>query len=179
MARVSEKVLFAIATRYGILKGYYKLPPRFCHPIPPRKRCPLFELTLEDLLPHRPPSLYITEVLAVDETSAEVRCRVESWWPLQGEGGVQALLCVELAAQASGVCNGLERIRSRGLDSNKSGWLVAVKKADFGVAWLPLGRDVLVRVETSASFHNLREVACELSMDGERLATIILQLYQA
>lgn len=141
--------------------------------------CPLAELTLEDILPHRTPSLYVTEVLAVDEVSAAVRCRVEDWWPLRGKGGVQALLCVELAAQAAGVCNGLERVRSRGLDSDKSGWLVAVKRADFAVAWLPLGSDVVVRVATSASFHNLREVTCELSLDGEPLATIILQLYQA
>jgi len=130
-------------------------------------------------LPHRGRSLYVTEVLAVDGTRAEVRCLVAGWWPLQGEKGVHPLILIELSAQAAGVCNGWQRVQALGLDSNQMGWLVGVKKADFFLDAVPLGANVVVRVENCYSFQNLREVACELSIDSRRIATIILQLYQA
>ncbi|OQX06750.1 MAG: hypothetical protein BWK76_25775 [Desulfobulbaceae bacterium A2] len=140
---------------------------------------PLSDLTLEDLLPHRGRSLYVTEVLAVDGNQAEVSCRVADWWPLQQDHGVHPLILVELAAQAAGVCNGWQRVQTQGRGSDQMGWLVGVKRADFNGDVLPVGATVVVRAENSSSFQNLREVACELSLDGRLIATIVLQLYQA
>ena len=54
-------------------------------------------------------------------------------WPLTDARGAEALICVELAAQTAGVCNGWDRIQNRGVDSDQMGWLVAVKRADFFV----------------------------------------------
>ena len=139
----------------------------------------LSELTLEDLLPHRGNMLFIDEALEVESTHALTRSIVRESWPLASQRGVRPLILVELAAQAAGVCNGWERIQTQGLDSDQMGWLVAIKKADFFIDWLPFGSVVIARAENTYSFANLREVSCELRMNEKLIGTATLQLFQA
>ncbi len=139
----------------------------------------LSELTLEDLLPHRGNMLFIDEALEVDSTHALTRSIVRKTWPLSSQRGVRPLILVELAAQAAGVCNGWDRIHTQGLDSEQMGWLVAIKKADFFIDYLPFGSVVLARAENTYSFANLREVSCELWMEDELIGKTTLQLFQA
>lgn len=138
----------------------------------------LSDLTLEDLLPHRGRMLLIREIIEVDEEHAVTRCLVDDSWPLVSDDKVHTLILIELAAQTAGVCNGWDRIRNRGLDSEKTGWLVGIKQADFFTDNLPVGSAVLVRAENSYRFENLREVTCDLYMDKKKIATAVLQLFQ-
>ena len=140
---------------------------------------PLGDLRIEDLLPHRNGMLLVDEVLEVDSTRAVTRSRARDSWPLSGPVGVDPLILVELAAQAAGVCNGWDRIRTQGLDSNQMGWLVAVKKAEFHVETIPLGATVIARAENTYNFENLREVECELRVNGRPAGCATLQLFQA
>ncbi len=136
-------------------------------------------LTLEDLLPHRRPMLFIDEVLAVDTTSALTRSQVKDSWPLQVKGGVRPLILVELAAQTAGVCNGWDRIQTQGLDSNQMGWLVAIKKADFFINILPLEGEIIARAKNRYNFENLREIDCSLRLNEKLIGQATLQLFQA
>ena len=68
----------------------------------------LADLTIEDLLPHREGMLLIGEVLEVSATHAVTLSTVRPTWPLADAHGVESLICVELAAQTAGVCNGWE-----------------------------------------------------------------------
>jgi predicted hotdog family 3-hydroxylacyl-ACP dehydratase len=136
-------------------------------------------LTLEDLLPHRNGMLFVSEVLEVDSENARTLFRVEKSWPMADERGVHPLILVELAAQTAGVCHGWERIRTKGRDSNQMGWLVAIKKAEFFIDSLPFGGTVTGRTANTYSFENLREVTCELYMNGRLIGTATLQLFQA
>jgi len=149
------------------------------HPSSSLSMTSLNALTLDDLLPHRGRSLYVTEVLRVGALAAAVRCTVAPWWPFQVEGGVHPLILVELAAQAAGVCNGWDRIHTQGLDSNPMGWIVAVKKAEFFVSVLPLGESVIASSENTQNFGSLREVSCELRFNETLIGRVVLQLYQA
>jgi len=79
-------------------------------------------LSLLDILPHRDAMLLVAEILRVDSSQAEVRCTVESSWPMADAQGVPALILVELAAQSAGVCNGWDRIHTKGRESEKTGW---------------------------------------------------------
>lgn len=135
--------------------------------------------TIEDLLPHRGTMLLIDEVLEVDAVHAMTLSTVRPDWPLTDARGAESLICVELAAQTAGVCNGWERIRTRGVDSDRMGWLVAVKRADFFVDRLPLGGRIEARAENTLAFDKFREVASELHQDGRLVASVVLQLYQA
>jgi len=135
-------------------------------------------LTLEDILPHRGNMVLINNVLEADETHAVTESVMNVSFPLADKSGVQPLIMVELAAQTAGVCNGLDRIRTQGIDSNKMGWLVGVKRAQFYVHCLPLGSTVVTRSENSHNYENLREVSCVLHMDNTLVGEVTLQLFQ-
>ncbi|MBI5556875.1 MAG: hypothetical protein HY885_04505 [Deltaproteobacteria bacterium] len=139
----------------------------------------LADLTLEDLLPHRDGMLFVREVLEVDSRKARTLFVVDKSWPMADEHGVHPLILVELAAQTAGVCNGWDRIQTNGLDSNQMGWLVAIKKADFFIDFLPFGSIVTGTAENTYSFENLREVSCELHLNDQLIGQAILQLFQA
>jgi predicted hotdog family 3-hydroxylacyl-ACP dehydratase len=139
----------------------------------------LSEITLEDLLPHRSNMLFISEVLEVDRKHSLTICRVEKFWPMMEENGVLSLILVELAAQTAGVCNGWDRVQTKGLASERMGWLVGIKNAEFYTDYLPLGARILCRAENAYSFANLREVYCEQHLDKTLIGKMTLQLFQA
>lgn len=136
------------------------------------------DLTLLDLLPHRGAMLLVEDILEVDRSQAEVRCTVRPSWPMAEAGGVPALILVELAAQSAGVCNGWDRILAQGRDSEKTGWLVGIKKAEFHLDTLPYGAEIVCRAENIHNFNNLREVSCEQRWNGRLIGSMTLQLYQ-
>jgi predicted hotdog family 3-hydroxylacyl-ACP dehydratase len=137
------------------------------------------DLTLEDLLPHRGHMLFVEKVLEVDSKQALTLCRVKKSWPMADEAGVHPLILVELAAQTAGVCNGWDRIQTKGLDSDQMGWLVGVKKTEFLIDHLPFGCEILTRAVNSHSFEKLREVVCEQHMNNILICKSTLQLFQA
>ncbi len=136
------------------------------------------ELSLEDLLPHRGTMLFVDKVLEVDHKHALTICRVAAFWPMADKNGVSSLILVELAAQTAGVCNGWDRIQTKGRDSDPTGWLVGIKKAEFFVDALPYGSSIVCRAENINNFDNLREVFCEQHMDTKLIGRVTLQLFQ-
>lgn len=139
----------------------------------------LADLSLEDLLPHRAGMLLIGSVVSVDTARATTLSTVATDWPLTGPEGASSLLCIELAAQTAGVCNGWERIRTLGVDSNQMGWLVAVKRAEFHLPLLPLGAILRTEAENTFVFTSFRENAARVFLNETPVAEIILQVYQA
>jgi len=137
------------------------------------------ELSLEDLLPHRGAMMLVKEVLEVDCNHALTRCLVNRSWPMAGPRGVHPLILVEVAAQTAGVCNGWDRVRSKGLDSDKMGWLVGIKKAELSIDFLPFGAEIVSSADNSYNFDNLREVVCEQRMEDIVICRSTLQLFQA
>jgi predicted hotdog family 3-hydroxylacyl-ACP dehydratase len=140
---------------------------------------PTFDFTLEDLLPHRDAMLLVGEILTVEETKATTLCRVATTWPMAEEDSISSLILVEVAAQTAGVCNGWARMQKLGKDSDKMGWLVAVKRADFHVDHLPFGLEVRTEAENTMAFDNFREVTSHIYHEDSLLAEVVLQLYQA
>jgi len=143
------------------------------------KTTPFNDLSLEDLLPHRGRMLLIRDILEVDAAHAVTRSVVDASWPMVKGDGVHPLVLVELAAQTAGVCNGWDRIRIRGLDSNQMGWLVGIKKTDFFIDTLQVGSAVITRSENTYNFENLREVSCTMYLDDTLIGRATLQLFQA
>jgi predicted hotdog family 3-hydroxylacyl-ACP dehydratase len=139
----------------------------------------LSDLSLEDLLPHRSPMMLVEKVLEVDAEHAVTLCRVASSWPMADESGIHPLILIELAAQTAGVCNGWERVQTKGLESDKMGWLVGIKKAELFIDYLPIGGEIISSAENSFKFESLREVACLQHLDGKLIGIMTLQLFQA
>lgn len=136
-------------------------------------------LKLEDLLPHRGSMLLIDEVLDVDSTFALTSSAVRAAWPMAGAEGVPPLILIELAAQAAGVCNGWDRIQTKGVESDQMGYLVAIKRARFYLDDIPIDSVIVARAENTHNFENLREVFCALHLDDRLIGEVTLQLYQA
>lgn len=139
----------------------------------------LSDLSLADLLPHRGSMMLVTKILEVDAEHAVTLCRVASSWPMVDAGGVHPLILIELAAQTAGVCNGWGRVQTKGLDSDKMGWLVGIKKAELFVDYLPIGSEIISSAENSYKFESLREVSCLQHLDGKLIGAMTLQLFQA
>jgi len=143
------------------------------------KTITLSELTLEDLLPHRGHMLLVDQVLEVDCQHALTLCRVSPSWPMADDKGVDPLILIELAAQSAGVCNGWDRIQTKGIDSNQMGWLVGVKKTEIFIDTLPFGGEIITNAANNYNYENLREVCCEQRMDDKLIGRSTLQLFQA
>ena len=139
----------------------------------------LSDLTLEDLLPHRSKMLLVEEVLSVDNQQAKTLSRPQPSWPMADATGVPVLILVELAAQSAGVYNGWDRIQTKGLESEKMGWLVGIKKAEFFIDHLLFDSEIITQATNTYSFDNLREVHCEQHIGQQAISTITLQLFQA
>ncbi|MBW6520366.1 MAG: hypothetical protein K0A99_05030 [Desulfoarculaceae bacterium] len=135
-------------------------------------------ITLEDLIPHRGRMVLIDEILAVDSSHAITVSIISGSYPLVAACGVEPLIMIELAAQTAGVCNGWDRIQTKGIDSEQMGWLVGVKRARFYIDRIPLGSRVVTRAENSHSYGNLREVAGVLHLGDTLIGEVTLQLYQ-
>ncbi len=140
---------------------------------------PLANMSLEDILPHRDTMLLVSEVIEVDQKHALTLCQASSSWPMVEKQGILSLVLVEVAAQTAGVCNGWDRIHTKGIESEKMGWLVGIKKAEFFIDYLPLDCIILSRAETMYSFTNLREVFCQQHIDSHLVGQMTLQLFQA
>jgi len=136
-------------------------------------------ISLHDLLPHRDTMLLLDEVLEVDRQHALTLSRVDRSWPMAEEQGIPALILIELAAQTAGVCNGWDRIQTKGLQSEKMGWLVGIKKADFYIDYLPFDTTIRSHAENTHVFANLREVTCLLHIQETLIGKMTLQLFQA
>lgn len=139
----------------------------------------LSDLTLEDLLPHRGHMMLVEKVFEVDCSHALTLCRVGKSWPMADDKGVHPLILIELAAQTAGVCNGWDRIQTKGLDSDKMGWLVGIKKAEIFIDYLSFGSEIISSAENSFIFENLREVSCEQRLSDKIIGKMTLQLFQA
>ena len=139
----------------------------------------LENITIEDLIPHRDRMLLIEEILEINHSHAVTAAVADKSWPLAGDNGIQPLILVELAAQTAGICNGWDRIITQGMDSEKKGWLVGVKQAEFLVPTIPFNSRIITRSENSHNFDQLLEIISTQQIDNTIIGKITLQLIQA
>jgi len=130
-----------------------------------------------NLLPHRDAMLLLDSVLEVDENHAVAETLVKTSWPTAA-AGVSSLICVELVAQTIGVCNVWNLVRIHGENANKSGWLVAIKKAVFHTETLPFSARLTIRAENGLSYHLFREATGWVYWQDRLIAEVVVQLYQ-
>jgi predicted hotdog family 3-hydroxylacyl-ACP dehydratase len=131
-----------------------------------------------DLLPHRDAMLLIDTLLSVDENHAVAESVVKRNWPMALAEGVSSLLAIELAAQTIGVCNVWGLMQRHGENTNKNGWLVAIKKAVFHSDLLPFDARLTIRAENGFSFDMFREATGWVYREGALIAEIVVQIYQ-
>ncbi|MFH1154723.1 MAG: hypothetical protein V1793_12990 [Pseudomonadota bacterium] len=136
-------------------------------------------MTLEDLLPHRNKMLLIDEILDVDESATVSKSVVTGKWPLAGSGSVSPIVLIELAAQTAGINNSIKRIKDRGKQDGNMGWIVGIKSAVFYVDAIPMGATVITRTQNSFCYEDFREITGTVTVEGQVVGEITLQLVSA
>ncbi|MCP4682462.1 MAG: hypothetical protein GY864_09030 [Desulfobacterales bacterium] len=139
----------------------------------------LVNINIEDLIPHRGRMMLIDEIIDVNEDMAVTRALVTENWPLFDGKSVNPMVLIELVAQTAGVSNGWDRIKTRGMDSDKKGWLVGVKKAGFFIDEIPLDTRIITRSENKFKYDSFREVLGTARIGRDVVCEISLQVFQA
>ncbi len=137
------------------------------------------DINIEDLIPHRGRMMLIDEIIDVNEDMAVTRALVTEEWPLFDGKSVNPMVLIELVAQTAGVSNGWDRIKKKGIDSDKKGWLVGIKKADFSIDEIPLHTRIITRCENKFKYDSFREVLGTARISQDIVCEISLQVFQA
>lgn len=137
-----------------------------------------FDLKIEDLLPHRNRMLLIDEILEIDDKVAVTRSTVTDQWPFFDGQAVDSLILIELVAQTAGINNSWVRVKKRGQDSEKKGWLVGIKQSRFFVDSLSLNDLIITRAENQFEYESYRHISGIARIDDVIVGEVSLQLFQ-
>ena len=122
--------------------------------------------------------LLIDEIIEVDDEKAVTGATVTDQWPFFVANGVNPLVLIELVAQTAGITNGWVRIKQRGKDSEKNGWLVGIKQSRFFVKAISLNQRIITRAENQYAYENYRHIAGIARIGSEIVGEVTLQLMQ-
>ena len=133
----------------------------------------------DSILPHRAPMLLIDEILVLDDSCAVTRSVVTEKWPLCDGRNASPIVLIELVAQTAGIHNGFIREKLEGTATGTRGWIVGIRQARFLVDTLPVGAEIIIRVENQMEFEGFRDICGRVEINGRMAAEIALQLLRA
>lgn len=137
-----------------------------------------FDIKIEDLLPHRDRMLLVDEILEVDDKTAVTRATVTDRWPFFDGQAVDSLILIELVAQTAGINNAWVRVKKRGPDSEKKGWLVGIRQSRFFVDSVALNDLIITRAENQFEYESYRHISGIARIGDVIVGEISLQLIQ-
>jgi predicted hotdog family 3-hydroxylacyl-ACP dehydratase len=121
---------------------------------------------LHDLIPHRPPMLFVDRILGEADDGATCRGRVPEAFALVREGRVPALVALEVAAQTAAVWEALRRSREPGSWSVRTGYLVSIKDVVLHRRTIEAEVDLIASIRLEASMAELTTYAVDVSVEG-------------
>jgi predicted hotdog family 3-hydroxylacyl-ACP dehydratase len=133
----------------------------------------MLNIDIDSIILHREPIKIISEVLDAQEDSGITVAVVSPSWPLFEEGGVDALVLIEAAAQTAAIVEGYKR-KNQGKDCVK-GWLVGIKSAEFNVTKIPVNTRLTVFVTSKYSLDNYAVIEGTIKSGEDVLAKMVLQ----
>lgn len=140
---------------------------------------------IEELIPHRASFRLVEEIAEEIEDGVICLGRFSPDHPYVGPGGAPQILGLELAAQAAGVHQAMQRRRtSEGDDSGEArrpaiGYLASIRRAHFEAHTLPVDRTLraVVRREGGAGALVLYKVQVFDDTDGSECMSAVLGTY--
>ena len=135
-------------------------------------------IRIEDLLPHRDRMLLIDEIIEVDDEKAVTGATVTDQWPFFDGKVVNSLVLIELVAQTAGINNGWVRIKKRGKNSEKMGWLVGIKQSRFFIDAVSLNARIITLSENQFEYESYKEILGITKIGPDIIGEITLQLIQ-
>ncbi|MFP4475016.1 MAG: hypothetical protein ACLFOY_05615 [Desulfatibacillaceae bacterium] len=132
---------------------------------------------LQELLPHGPEFILVSEVVETGPTHGRVKALVREDWPLARDRRVDAILLVEVMAQAAGTWIGSRR-KARG-EKVLAGFLVGIKEARFHRPFVKVGEELAISLDLRTERHNFTVVDGQIISDGETVMDGLLQFATA
>ena len=130
---------------------------------PPMLGEPFVHPPVEQLLPHRPPMLFVQRVLAVDEHFIACEAGFPIDCPLAAPGGVApAIAAVEAAAQAAATWEALRRQSGGAEAGGRIGYLVSLRELTFMREGVSLASPFVVIVRLQSRVLPLSTYAIEV-----------------
>jgi len=136
------------------------------------------DIRIEDILPHRGRMKLVDKIIEIHKDKVVTEAVVNETWPLIRRKNISPLILIELVAQTAGICNGIERIKKYGLNSEKKGWIVGIKKAVFHVMEIPVGSRIVTHIENRFKYDAFREIKGKAIIGSITACEVILQVFQ-
>ncbi|MHB8419147.1 MAG: ApeP family dehydratase [Myxococcales bacterium] len=131
---------------------------------------------ITEVLPHRPPSLLLDELVEAEDERAVARLRVtERSLYFEGEG-VPPLVIIEYMAQTIAAYSGVLR-RRRG-DPVRPGFLLGCRKLELEVDLLRAGDEIRVEARHVWSAPPLGQFECRAFLGERAVASAVLSVYE-
>jgi 3-hydroxymyristoyl/3-hydroxydecanoyl-(acyl carrier protein) dehydratase len=122
---------------------------------------------LSELIPHRPPMLFVDRILGEADDGVTCLCRVPAECALVTRGAAKALVALEAAAQTAAVWEALLRSRDSGEPSARNGYLVSLKGVVLHRPTIPADADLHISIRLLAAAPPLTTYDVDAVVFGE------------
>jgi 3-hydroxymyristoyl/3-hydroxydecanoyl-(acyl carrier protein) dehydratase len=130
-------------------------------------RAPRSVPPIRELIPHRPPMLFVTRVVGVADDGATCIARVPGDCALVAGASAPAFVALEAAAQTAAVWEALRRSPSSGSAEARVGYLVSIKDVVLHRGTIPADTDLIASVRLAAHAAPLATYAVDVTVEGE------------
>jgi len=134
-------------------------------------------LHIEQLVPHRQPSLFLDEVAEAGEDHIACRATIRADSPFVENGGIDGVVLLEVMAQAVAAYAGLVA-RRQGAEP-RVGFLIGCRDAGFSGERLAVGAEVVVEARREWGQHEVGNFRCRVLRAGAVLAEAVLNVAYA
>lgn len=121
---------------------------------------------LHDLIPHRPPMLFVERILGEADDGATCLGRVPRACALVTKGEAPAFVALEAAAQTAAVWEALRRSRDGGTPTVRTGYLVSLRDVVLQRRTIPADADLIVSIRLVAEAGPLTTYAVDVTVEG-------------
>jgi 3-hydroxymyristoyl/3-hydroxydecanoyl-(acyl carrier protein) dehydratase len=122
---------------------------------------------LHELIPHRPPMLFVDRILGEADDGLTSVARIPSSCALVRRGSTPAFVGLEAAAQTAAVWEALVRSRASGTPTAQMGYLVSLRDVVLQRPTLPADADLIVSIRLVAAVPPLTTYAVDAAVFGE------------
>jgi len=122
---------------------------------------------LTELIPHRPPMLFVERILGEADDGVTLLGRVPARCALVTRGSAPALVALEAAAQTTAVWEALLRSRDSGEPSVRNGYLVSLKGVVLHRPTIPADADLHISIRLLAAAPPLTTYDVDVVVLGE------------
>jgi 3-hydroxymyristoyl/3-hydroxydecanoyl-(acyl carrier protein) dehydratase len=130
-----------------------------------------------ELIPHRPPMLFVERILGEADDGATCLGRVPAGCALVERGAAPAFVALEAAAQTAAVWEALRRSRAAGRPVARTGYLVSLKEVVLHRPTIPADADLIASVRLETAIAPLATYAVDVAVEGGRALTGTIGTY--